>query len=91
MEAMNISLTRELEDFVAGRVKSGRYLSASEVVRAGLRLLEHEEELLELQRVELRKAIASGVAQLERGEAVPGAEAFGRARKKLRAGRAGME
>ena len=85
---MNISLTKELEEFVTSKVGSGRYLSASEVVRAGLRLLEHEEELLELQRIELRKAIAVGVAQLDRGEAVSGAEVFEKARKTLRARRA---
>ena len=85
---MNISLTKELEEFVTSKVGSGRYLSASEVVRAGLRLLEHEEELLELQRIELRKAIAVGVAQLDRGEAVSGAEVFEKARRDLRARRA---
>ncbi|HEY2773347.1 MAG TPA: type II toxin-antitoxin system ParD family antitoxin [Candidatus Binatia bacterium] len=84
---MNISLTKELEEFITSKVGSGRYLSASEVVRAGLRLLEHEEELLELQRVELRRAIAVGVGQLDRGEAVSGAEVFAKARKKLRARR----
>lgn len=88
---MNISLTKELEEFVSRKVGSGRYLSASEVVRAGLRLLEHEEELLELQRIELRKAIAVGVAQLDRGDGVSGAEVFGTARKSLRARRAPAE
>lgn len=82
---MNVSLTKELEEFVASRIESGRYLSASEVVRAGLRLLEHEEELLELQRAELRKAIAVGVSQLDGGESIPGAQVFERARKALRA------
>ena len=82
---MNISLTKELEEFVASKVGSGRYLSASEVVRAGLRLLEHEEELLELQRTELRKAIADGIAQLDRGEAISGKQVFEKARKSLRA------
>jgi len=42
---MNVSLAPELERFVAGRVASGRYRSASEVVRAALRLLEKEERL----------------------------------------------
>ncbi len=82
---MNVSLTKELEEFVTSKVESGRYLSASEVVRAGLRLLEHEEELLELQRTELRRAIADGVAQLDRGESVPGKQAFDKARTALRA------
>jgi Arc/MetJ-type ribon-helix-helix transcriptional regulator len=40
----NVSLTPELERAVDERVASGRYRSASEVVRAGLRLLEREEK-----------------------------------------------
>ena len=40
---MNVSLTPELSGFVAAHVASGRYRSASEVVRAALRLLEREE------------------------------------------------
>ena len=41
---MNVSLAPELERFVAETVASGRYRSASEVVRAALRLLEREEQ-----------------------------------------------
>ena len=37
---MNVSLTPELDNFVASKVGSGRYNSASEVVREALRLLE---------------------------------------------------
>ncbi len=40
---MNVSLTPELEEFVAGKVESGRYTSASEVVREALRLLEEHD------------------------------------------------
>lgn len=36
----NVSLTPELEAFVDSQVASGRYQTASEVVRAGLRLLQ---------------------------------------------------
>jgi antitoxin ParD1/3/4 len=39
----NVSLTPEMEMFIDGRVASGRYRSASEVVRAALRLLEEDE------------------------------------------------
>jgi len=39
----NVSLTPELDRFVEERVASGLYRSASEVVRAALRLLEKEE------------------------------------------------
>lgn len=42
-KSLNVSLTPELSGFIAGRVASGHYQSASEVVRAGLRLLEGEE------------------------------------------------
>jgi antitoxin ParD1/3/4 len=42
---MNVSLTPELAAFVQGRVASGLYGSASEVVRAALRLLEEDERL----------------------------------------------
>ena len=40
----NVSLTPELEAFIDETVASGRYGSASEVVRAALRLLEREEQ-----------------------------------------------
>jgi antitoxin ParD1/3/4 len=42
-KTMNVSLTPELGRSVAERVASGRYRTASEVVRAALRLLEKEE------------------------------------------------
>ena len=40
---MNVSLTEHLDKFVGQQVKTGRYSSASEVVREGLRLLEQRE------------------------------------------------
>ena len=42
---MNVSLTPTLERFIARKLKSGRYQTASEVVREGLRLLEERDEL----------------------------------------------
>lgn len=41
--SLNVSLTRELAAYVGDRVRSGRYRSASEVVRAALRLLQRED------------------------------------------------
>ena len=41
--SLNVSLTPALEQFITARVSSGRYQTASEVVRAGLRLLEQTE------------------------------------------------
>jgi antitoxin ParD1/3/4 len=43
MSTRNISLTEHYDQFVAGAVTTGRYQNASEVVRAGLRLLEDKE------------------------------------------------
>lgn len=43
---MNVSLTDKLENFVNELVEQGRYRSASEVVREGLRLLEIREAQL---------------------------------------------
>lgn len=73
---MNVHLTAELEQLVESRVKSGRYGSASEVVRDALRLLADRDELMELEKKELRKKIAAGLDSLERGEGVDGDEFF---------------
>jgi antitoxin ParD1/3/4 len=43
--SLNVSLTPELARFVDAKVASGRYQSASEVVRSALRLLEERESL----------------------------------------------
>src|SRR5438309_1267071 len=71
---MNISLTPELESFVSSRVASGRYQSASEVVRAALRLLEEQELTRKSAHREARTKIAAGLEQAERGELLDGEE-----------------
>jgi antitoxin ParD1/3/4 len=63
---MNVSLTPELEKLVQRKVKSGKYQTASEVVREGLRLLEERDE----QREMLRRDIQIAVEELERGDFV---------------------
>ena len=68
---MNVSLTPELEQLVQRKVQSGRYLSASEVVREALRLLEDRDQLRELKLEELRAFIATGIEQADRGELGP--------------------
>lgn len=66
-ESMNVSLTPELAAFVERQVASGRYRSASEVVRQGLRELQEREEW----KAEVRAKIEEGLRSLERGEGVP--------------------
>ena len=65
---MNISLTPELEELVNQKVQSGFYNSASEVIREGLRLLKERDELRRLRFEELKREVAIGIEQIERGE-----------------------
>ena len=59
---MNVSLTPELEAFVERAVKSGRYGSASEAVREGLRLLEERESKFQALKREIEMGAASPIA-----------------------------
>ena len=67
---MNVSLTPELEKFVTDKVASGRYTSASEVVREALRLLEREEKSRKEQLEEFNRELEARIAALDRGERV---------------------
>ena len=64
---MNVSLTKELENFVGELVASGMYFSASEVVRDGLRLLKEQEALKKMRVEELRAEIMLGIEDLKMG------------------------
>jgi antitoxin ParD1/3/4 len=57
---MNVSIGERWEDFVDGVVREGRYGSASEVVREGLRLVEERETKLKALRTMLDASIAAG-------------------------------
>jgi antitoxin ParD1/3/4 len=59
---MNVSIGPRWESFVEGAVRSGRYGSASEVVREGLRLVEEREARLQALRDTLNTSIADGGA-----------------------------
>ena len=56
---MNVSLTPKLDGFVGKQVESGRYRSASEVVREGLRLL----EIRQIQTQSIQQALDEGRLQ----------------------------
>lgn len=56
----SISLGDHFDDFIARQVGDGRFGSASEVVRAGLRLLEENEAKLKLLREALQDGEKSG-------------------------------
>jgi antitoxin ParD1/3/4 len=60
--AMNVSVGKHWEEFIDSLVKQGRYASATEVMREGLRLVEEREEKLKALRETIRAAIAEGGA-----------------------------
>jgi antitoxin ParD1/3/4 len=64
---MNVSLTPELDKFVADKVASGRYTSASEVVREALRLLEEHERSRAIRLEEFNREIQKRLDGLDRG------------------------
>lgn len=84
---MNVSLTPELERFVQEKVHSGRYTSASEVVREALRLLEEHEKVRAAQLAEFREEINWRLASLDRGEGIGGATALAQLRQRSHARR----
>ena len=63
---MNVSISPELERFVKGLVETGRFNSASEVVREGLRLVERQERFRLLE-----KALLEGLSPEEEARLPP--------------------
>lgn len=58
----SITLGKHFDEFIAQQVKTGRYASASEAVRDGLRLLEEREIKLSALRRALKEGEESGFA-----------------------------
>ena len=77
---MNISITQELKKFVQQEVKTGLYQSASEVIRAALRRLKEAKErkprFVVSSKTELEDKLLEGIAELDRGEGLPGDQVF---------------
>lgn len=73
---MNVSLGRQWEQFVNEKVESGRYQTASEVLRDGLRLLEQREKALRRlspqTKEELEEMLEVGINELDAGKGIPG-------------------
>ncbi len=69
---VNVSLTPEWERFIAARVDSGRFESASPVVREGLRLLSEQDEYRQSALADARQKIAAGLDDAARGEWLDG-------------------
>lgn len=70
MPTRNINLTDHYDQFVQQEIDVGRYKNASEVLRAGLRLLEQQKREDEEKLAILRGLTAEGFASLDRGQGV---------------------
>lgn len=68
MPTRNINLTEHYDRFVEELVGAGRYKNASEVLRAGLRLLEQETQTEEEKLTLLKKLAADGFRSLDQGQ-----------------------
>ena len=84
---MNVSLTPELEQYVQAKVDSGRYTSASEVVREALRLLQDQEKSRGLQLAEFNRELGRRLASLDAGKRVTPEAVRARLRRKSAARR----
>lgn len=80
---MSISLTPELEQFIQSQIAGGKYASTEDVIIAGIKLLEERERIYKGRFEELKREIAIGVEQLERGEVIDGEIVFRQLEQKL--------
>lgn len=80
---MNVSLTPKLEKYIQSKVKTGRYTSASEVVREALRLLEQDDER-EREMQKFRAELDRGIAEADAGLTIDGEEVFAKLRERSR-------
>jgi antitoxin ParD1/3/4 len=80
---MNVNLTPEMEKIVSGKVESGMYNSASEVVREALRLMNERDELKRLRLENLRAEINRGIDASDHGSVSNGPTAMARIKKKV--------
>jgi len=58
----SVSLGDYFEDFVENSIYEGRFKNASEVIRAGLRLLEEEENRVKVLKNAIQEGVSSGIA-----------------------------
>lgn len=81
---LTISVTPDLEAFIRERVASGRFDTASDVVREGLKLLEGREHEREAVIDELRREIEIGLEQAKAGQLRDGRAVFEELRGRIR-------
>ena len=62
MRTTSVALGAYFENFISTKISQGRYNNASEVIRAGLRLLEENEESIVALKVAINEGVDSGIA-----------------------------
>jgi len=70
MPTRNVNLTESFDDFISEEIEAGRYGSASEVVRAGLRLLQQRTAEDAEKLAALRRLTKKGLDQLDQGRGI---------------------
>ena len=68
MTTITITLRDEDQSFIADAVKSGSYITKSEVVATALELLKSREDLRQFRRAHLKREIQKGITQIDSGE-----------------------
>ena len=68
---------------IQSKVKTGRYNSASEVMREALRLMEERDQVKAIQKEEIRRKIAAGLKSLEEGRVYDGETFFAQMQTEL--------
>lgn len=63
MKTTSVALGNYFEDFIKAKITQGRYNNASEVIRAGLRLLEEDESRIAALKSAIDEGIDSGIAE----------------------------
>ena len=80
---MNIELSPEVEELLRKKIGAGTYASENDVLHQALRLLEEQDEYLELHREEIRGKIDEARQSLDRGERIDGEQVFDRLFREL--------
>ena len=70
MPTRNINLTERYDKFVSQQIAAGKYRNASEVLRAGLNLLEQQTLENEEKLATLRALTAEARAELDQGQGI---------------------
>jgi antitoxin ParD1/3/4 len=82
---MKVDLADDVAQMVERSIASGRYATASAVLRDAMQLMTDRDEAFALRSDEMRRKIAAGVSSLRRGDGEDGEAVFDRLESELSA------